>query len=386
MSQSTLHKFTGTHYDIGRQQGITFQTTIHEAWRAIQQYDLILALKPRFIPRNLFFAIAKRKGYNLLADLLQKYCPGQAERIAGIADGAGIDVKILYLIASMEIILGVNDYEIPLRGGCTDVAVAKEKTESGDVLFMRNFDFMRFVVPYLRVRSSAPEGRLKSIDIALHAFPGTFNGMNEAGVAMGTNEVFPLGVERSPGLPASILIQEALETCRNTQEVVELFRKLPRGSCNKILVADASGNFVAIEYTPQQLEAISSTKPFLVATNHYIAPELAKIDMPKTAVFGSKAPAPLRGHNIQETSFFRLATAENFVRSAGLVNENWLQRLAACHFVDGAHQDEWDTICHHDPVNITATSMIFNLSRRTMQACFGNPCEGSFREFDPDWN
>ncbi len=29
--------------------------------------------------------------------------------------------------------------------------------------------------------------------------------------------------------------------------------------------------------------------------------------------------------------------------------------------------------------------MIFNLTRRTMEACFGNPCENQFHTFDPGW-
>ncbi len=386
MSQEVLHHFHGSHYEMGVQQGETFRASLHELWEKFQQLPIIQALKPRGVPTKVFFAIAKGKAYNWLRSLFDKSCPHQVERIAGIARGAGLDLKVIFLLLSTEIVFGGNDYEIPVKCGCTSIALAPEKTTSGETLCMRNFDYQRVVVPYLRVRSNAPKGRLRSLDLTANALPGTFNGMNKAGVAVMTDEVFPVTFEKRDGLPASLLMQEALETCGSTQEVVAYFRQAPRGSCNKILVADAEGDFRAMEYTPTILKEVTSKASFLVATNHYEDPELATNDMPRAAVFGKKAPPELQWHNIQETSFFRLATATRFLQETGKVSVEWLKKLAACHYVDAGHADGWDTICHHDPINNTSASMIFNLTRRTMDACFGNPCENQYRSFDPEWS
>jgi hypothetical protein len=34
-------------------------------------------------------------------------------------------------------------------------------------------------------------------------------------------------------------------------------------------------------------------------------------------------------------------------------------------YIDNSHLDQWDTICHHDPVNVTAASMMFNQATQT---------------------
>ncbi|NMC07678.1 MAG: hypothetical protein GYA24_20865 [Candidatus Lokiarchaeota archaeon] len=34
-----------------------------------------------------------------------------------------------------------------------------------------------------------------------------------------------------------------------------------------------------------------------------------------------------------------------------------------------------ETICHHDPENISAASMVIDLATREMWACLGLPCE-----------
>ncbi len=386
MSQEVLHHFRGSHFEMGVQQGNSFRESLHALWKQFRHMDIIRALKPRGIPTKLFFAIAKKKAHDWLRSVFEQHCPRQVDRIRGIAQGAGIDLKVLFLLLSTEVVFGENDYEIPVKCGCTSIALAPEKITSGETLCMRNFDYQRVVVPYLRVRSNAPSGRLRSLDLTASPLPGTFNGMNEAGVALMTDEVFPIKFEKKDGLPASLLIQEALETCRSTQEVVAYFRQAPRGSCNKILVADATGDFRAMEYTPTVLKEVTSKASFLVATNHYEDPELVPSDMPRAAVFGKKAPPELQGHNIQETSFFRLAIATRFLQETGKVSAGWLKKLAACHHVDANHADGWDTICHHDPINNTSASMIFNLTRRTMEACFGNPCENQYRAFDPQWN
>ena len=146
-----------------------------------------------------------------------------------------------------------------------------------------------FIVPYLILRKNVPKGFNASYDLTAMVLPGTFNGVNEHGVFISTDEAFPLE-EKEEGLSASIIIQEALEKCESTEEVVKLFQNIPRGSGNVVLVADPSDDIRVLEYTSKRLRVRTPDKgdDFIVGTNHYTLEEFKPIDLPRDAVFGKK--------------------------------------------------------------------------------------------------
>jgi predicted choloylglycine hydrolase len=380
------HRFNGTHIDMGTQQGKSFARALHDGLVSFKALETLQSMKPRWIPANFFLWIAGGIAKKNLEPIYAKHAPRQLERIKGIAKGAGIDERYVWLLSSSEIVLGINDYELPLACGCTTVAFKPSLVASGHATVARNFDFVTFIVPYLRVRRNEPAGLLKSMDITAAPLPGTFNGINEAGVFISTNEAFPVaeGI-REAGLPASIIIQEALETARNTQEAIDVFKRLPRGSCNIITIADPLGDIVSLEYTSKEIHEVvpGDGEGFLVATNHYITPQLAAIDLPVNAVFGKKAPRALRGTCINKTSVTRRVTATAWVkdkaRQPGSITNEGLMSLLRDHSAN-AGTGGMETICHHDPENISAASMVVDLASREMWACFGLPCEHEYEQ------
>lgn len=386
IDQNKIYEFSGTHYEMGFQQGQTFKEELHNAISMFVSLEAIEQLKPENLSTEVFIELGSSKAYSTFRRMFRKNFPNQSERIKGIADGSELNIKILYLLMAAEVMLADLDWELPhLKTGCTSIAYKSAKTKSGNTMVSRNFDYASFLVPYLVLRKNFPKGFNKTVDLTAILLPGTFNGMNEHGVFIGTDEAFPLE-ERETGLPASLIIQEALENCQNSEEVVQFFKKVPRGSANVILVADPKDNIRVMEYTSNRLYDRTTDEDFIVGTNHFTFEDLKKIDLPREAIFGPKSPESLRGVCINETSYVRKDIAEKKIREASIINEQWMMELHRDHSADPEGQGGMCTICHHDPENISAASMIFNLKTKDFWMCIGLPCENEYKHYhNKDW-
>jgi len=122
-----IHRFTGTHFEMGFQQGQKFIANLNHGLKVIQGLEGFQALRPKWLPNPLFFAAARKKSTKWLSALLAKHAPNQAERLQGIAKGAEIDPSWIYLLVSTEIVLGVLSWELPSLAG-VPILVPKRKS------------------------------------------------------------------------------------------------------------------------------------------------------------------------------------------------------------------------------------------------------------------
>jgi predicted choloylglycine hydrolase len=208
--------------------------------------------------------------------------------------------------------------------------------------------------------------------------PGTFNGINENGVCVGTDEVSAIEeVEPNNALPASILIQESLECCSSADEVFEYFKSMPRGSSNSVMVNDPTGNMFVVEYTSKRIIKRNPTKNYLHATNHFISKELKSVDMPSNALYTEDA-GPLAGMYIQESTEKRYQIADLLLSSAENFQIEDMKSLHRDHSVTSMDIPDRNCLCRHGPVMTTAASMIFDLETLDAWICFGSPCENEY--------
>ena len=78
MSNVELHKFSGTHYEIGVQQGKLISELMKKALAQIRNFEFIKNIKPRFMPFTIFLMIAKHKANKQLGNDIDKYYPNQS--------------------------------------------------------------------------------------------------------------------------------------------------------------------------------------------------------------------------------------------------------------------------------------------------------------------
>jgi predicted choloylglycine hydrolase len=363
---------------MGFQQGERFKQSLVEAFKAFKDYPDISKLRPKLIPSGLFFQLAARKSRKWFQPTLEKLAPNQAERIRGISEGSGISKNLIYLLCSTELLLTKKTYDLPIIDACTSISYSKMKTERGHSMVSRNFDYRYMVVPHLRIRKNAPNKGLKSFDITASPLPGTFNGINEKGVFIGTDEVSAIEeVEPNDSLPASILIQEALERATTSQEVFEYFKSMPRGSSNSVMVNDPSGNMFVMEYTSKRILKRVPTENYIHATNHFILKDLKGIDMPSKAKY-TKDAGPLAGIYIQESTEKRYQIADLLLNSWEKFPIEEMQSLHRDHSVTSMDIPDRNCLCRHGPIMTTAASMIFDLETLDAWICFGSPCKNEY--------
>ncbi|MHA1585180.1 MAG: C45 family autoproteolytic acyltransferase/hydrolase [Promethearchaeota archaeon] len=392
MEFSGIDHFKGTHYEMGLQQGRLYKDNIKDGMKLLRKQEEFKKLKPKGVPSQIFWRIAKKKAIKWLKPYIQEKAPNQAERIRGIAKGADLSEEWIYLLISTELLLDTPDYEMPehttgVLEHCTDIGISKERSVEGETVIARNFDYAPFVIPFLHIRKNQPTGCYASIDITASPLPGTFNGLNEKGVFLATNEISTLE-PRQDGLAGSILIQEALENCATTQEVVDYLKKIPRGSTNAWIVADANDDIRIIEYTQKTVYERkvdkNISKGWIVETNHSQIPELQKIEIPIDAVFGIKSPPERVGIPIGLSTVARYKRATEILENLGeqKISTDHLFAILSDHSTDP--ENRYACLCRHDKWMSTGASMIIRLQSKDLLLCLGNPCEKGYQNFTFD--
>ncbi|TFG19274.1 MAG: hypothetical protein EU530_06745 [Promethearchaeota archaeon] len=376
--QHHVYHFSGSHYEMGFQQGQIFRESLVKAFDAFKNYPDIRKLRPKLIPQGIFFLLAAKKSRKWFEPTLRKLAPNQAERIHGISDGSGISQNLIYLLCSTELLLTKKTYDIPIIDACTSISYDKTKTERGHAMVSRNFDYRYMVVPHLRIRKNSPNNGLQNYDVTASPLPGTFNGINEKGVFIGTDEVSAIKeVVPNNALPASILIQESLEYATSSQEVFEYFKQQHRGSSNSVMVNDPSGDMFVMEYTSKRIIKRSPLKNYIHATNHFISEELKEVDMPSNAIY-TKTAGPLAGIRIQESTYTRYQTAGLRLDSQEVFSIDEMKSLLSDHSATSNGILDRNCLCRHGPIMTSASSMIFDLESMDAWISFGSPCKNEY--------
>ena len=358
MNDAELDVFSGNHLDMGFQQGSLYKQKVDELQKIANELEFVDRIKPKFLPKSLFFWIARRRATKTYKGIIERYAPHQAERIRGISAGSKIDIKDLYLNYAMETMLAA---------GCTSIGILPDKSSTGEVLMCRNFDIFDRLIPTYVGRRNKPEDGLLNIDFTLCFFPGNFHGMNERGLAITYDYAAPTD-EYKPGLPISILIQEALENCETTDEAVKVFQDNPKGNGAILLIGDPSGNIKTVEFSCNRLAVRQPEEGFLVNTNHYLTDDMKPIDT-KEKMW-------------RESSEKRFGSAYKLVSDASKIGEKTLQRILSDHGPDGKPSST--TICQHASPFPTTMSVIFNLNKRAMSVAIGKACQSQFKKFKID--
>jgi predicted choloylglycine hydrolase len=170
--------------------------------------------------------------------------------------------------------------------GCSSLIVPPARSATGGPLFGRNVDF--FDLGYLHDYSLVtvrPRTR-RTLAYATLGFPGVlgcFSGMNEAGLALASHEVFGAPGPRryNPhGVPFTLAHRRVLEECTRTTEVAPFLRGIERTTSTLLVLCDRDGGRV-LEVTPDHVIEIPATGDAVVCTNHYRSPELARPQPPR---------------------------------------------------------------------------------------------------------
>jgi predicted choloylglycine hydrolase len=189
--------------------------------------------------------------------------PEILEEIRGFADACKIDYDQL---ASFTLTIGGEDNQ------CSVFAV----TDGESVFMGRNYDMYYKFKDYLESYLTMPEEgywSLGNTDI----FIGREDGINEKGLAAAMSGIVAY---ISPGIVFPIAIRYVLDKCATVKEGVKFLTGIPHFSTISYLLADPSGDMVAVEASPQRtVVRTPEEEGFIISANHFVHPKMVDISI-----------------------------------------------------------------------------------------------------------
>jgi len=233
----------GTPYEMGMQHGKLLGEHVRENLRFVlqEQGDKTLV---KVGPLN----VTPKTVLPSIVELQRPYVPAKYfDEMRGLADGAGVSVA------------DVNSANfIPELFHCSGFAVMNKATADGTLYHGRVLDYG----VDLRLQEHAvliiaePTGGIPFVNVSYAGFIGSVTGMNAEHVSIG--EMGGGGLGAWQGTPMSLLVREVLETSKDLDAAVEVFKNHKRTCEYYYVIADAKTNrAVGIAATPQELVEIT---------------------------------------------------------------------------------------------------------------------------------
>jgi isopenicillin-N N-acyltransferase like protein len=285
--------------------------------------------------------------------------PHLIEELRGIAEGAGVHLKDIWLLNCYE---GVTEMA-GARGGCTCLAVRQEHTDAGHVLMAHNEDWVSQDRENVYLVRAEPADGVPFIGMSYGGLLVNI-GLNAAGIGVAINSVYP--VDGRVGVPR-IVYSRAVLDARTIGEAIGACLVPDRDGGYSYLLADCHGELYHVETSARRHCLLYGEDGWLVHTNHYLSPSMQVIEQP-----GRYVGSHVRYHRAR-----RLLQAQ-----LGEISVSSLQELLR------DHVNRPDSICGHeepaDPPHErsqTVISLLMDLTARTLWAAPGPPCEGVFAAF-----
>jgi isopenicillin-N N-acyltransferase like protein len=189
------------------------------------------------------------------------------------ADKAGID-RELFSCVNVMVDLRLAAF------GCSSLLVEPPRSSTKGALFGRNLDFYTLgsLQQYSLVTVYRPRGKHAFVSIGFPGLLGCLSGMNDAGLALATHEVF-LTRDGSPmfnprGVPYLLLFRRILEECASVEEAEKLLKSVERTTLFNLALCDRRRAAVA-EVTPRSVVMRRPEDGICGCTNHFRTDELA---------------------------------------------------------------------------------------------------------------
>ncbi len=372
---------SGGPRQMGVAQGAALRDKIRGTHQSMRNLEAFRMEQPWLMPYPLFLKLAERKSEQMLVPALRQENPAMLARLEGIAEGAGLPLRSLCLMNSMEAFIASMSGRttVPLPGACSALAVRGARTRDGEPVIAKNFDYLPLVQPFFVLRESSPEQGWRSLDFAVAPQAGTVDGMNEKGLAITLNYAFVT----DPGQPnplITMLIADALAACATVPEAIKHITTKPHWGAGMLMLADASGDLAAVELSNTRfgIRRPAGGNDWLLFTNVCHCPETGAVQVSESAAFSDKVPGPLRGRPVLEWHAHRARRLEELVRQQSGISPDELAAIMADHGPHGI-PDGTSPCVHTDYWRTTASLQWMPASRR-VRVSYSTACTAQYVE------
>jgi len=374
-----LSYFKGTHEKIGIEQGEQFKDLIHLARQILFDSEELQLMeksykKPRFISSDLFVKIAEKLFAFLYMPDIKKFYPEQYKRMTGIAKGANVSLGFINLMTYCEVELNKVDYVI---GGCSCVGIPGQFSANGEPMIIKNFDYPVHFKELYTTRLDKPKNRFTVLNASVAPIAGNHDGINEHGLSITYNYGF--GQDKPTyKVPITIIVQEALETCKTTQEAIDFISSSKRVGGALLMICDSCGDLRTLEVSSTLSEQRLPINQLLVNTNHYLTKKMAHIDIPSNAYYSENNVNALGGKRFRESSEKRFERITSLLKDCDKIDEKQLIDVFKDHGPE--NKPSMNSICMHSDYYSTTCSIIFYPFKKKMKIMYDNPCVGKYQE------
>lgn len=260
---------TGTHHEAGRQVGAACRDALAAS----------LARSRAGLPAGLSWQEMRLAAAPYLA-ATRRSLPWIVEELTGAAEGAGLDLLDLAVLATEEI------WRYPPGGKrCSDFAAGPSVTADGGVWLAHNNDLGPSAAEHLAAVEWRVEGEPALFTLGVG---GVFIsvGYNAAGLSLTGNELSPN--DDRVGVPRLLVVRDIL-ACSTAPEAVASACNPDRASSYNNLIAHADGTIVNVEGSGGDFALLPAEGDWTVHTNHYVHPAMRRYEADPGAISGSEA-------------------------------------------------------------------------------------------------
>jgi len=292
---------------------------------------------------------------------VEEQYPSYLEEMKGIAEGANVLFDDVAVVNAME---AVTIDALHLTK-CTSMAVNQERTAGGQVLVAHNEDWVPEDEPDLFVISAHPDDEPPFLAMTYGALLPNI-GLNAYGISQCCDSVYP--TDSRIGIPR-VVVSRAVLASRTPGGAIRRALVPKRAAGYNHLIAHESGELYSLEVSARRFELLYGEDGYLVHTNHYLTPEMQKIE---------NEPDELIGTRIR------------YFRALRLLKETPLHTLKSLQAIQKDHVNYPDSICNHRTEGApltrekTISALLMDLTNRQMHISWGNPCESAYWTFQLD--
>ena len=347
-------RVAGSHREMGRQIG--------EACRAQIQHSLANArtlLESAYDTLQLTWGGAQNQSRKYFPFAQERY-PQYVEEIEGIAEGANVTFDDLAALNGME---AVTTDALHLTK-CTSIAVNQERSASGHVLLAHNEDWLPEDEPDVFILHATPDNEPPFLAMTYGGLLANI-GLNAYGIAQCCDSVYPSDCRI--GIPRLVASRAVLAATTPSEAIRHMLAPHRAAGYNHLL-AHESGEMYNVEVSARRFALLYGHEGYLVHTNHYLDPSMQAVESEPDELVSTRV------------RYFR---ALRLTRQTDQHTEESLKKIQK------DHVNYPDSICNHpmedDRVldrEKTITALLIDLNARTMQACWGNPCENPYFTYE----
>ncbi|MFH2066121.1 MAG: C45 family autoproteolytic acyltransferase/hydrolase [Pseudomonadota bacterium] len=253
----------GTPYEMGFQHGWLLKREIAQGVVPIFANPLDAMPEYRDLPGFIKSLMMKYLEISVYA-VIEKHTPRPyIEELMGIADGAGMDYKTIFIanflsdlkMAKVPEVIGKKTKMLQITPECSDFAASGPATETGKLIIGRNTDYTgqgRWMANQT-IFYYQPSGQHAYVKVSTAGMLKCNSAMNEAGMVVGGHFMAFSG-GTLVGWSFTIFENEIMRKTTSIKEAVDLLKQNPRGGAFGLMVSDGkTGEAVVVEATAEDI-------------------------------------------------------------------------------------------------------------------------------------